>query len=601
VPRHRLLLLLIFIWALAMVVPDLTRISRPLGSFGFYANSDGLIYNVTGPFVDRAASPAWQAGLRLGDRIDLKRMRCLPYDAETCGSILAVLGGIQYVIPGRIATIEVLAAPDHDARQVTLVAVERPTNWLVRIVLILQCLAGISVVSAAAWLAWTRPGPMSWGFFLYVVWFNPGGGWGFYALLQQWPIALLAQNVAASLAQGAAYAGLLLFVLRAPGDTITARWRRLERLLPLLALVLAATLLASYGNAFGYPTEWLVRTGLLAGFIVDIAAIAILFARRREQTPEDYQRMRWVIWGCLIGLPAFIIAELLQVTTLFNSLLGGKPPPYDLLGLLYLANGIFCLFVFWAVRHNRVVNVSIPLRRVTLLGLTLSVPALFLHHEAEHLQELLDLPDWAWLGVAVLILFLISRLHEFAVHVADRFFNRALDRTETQLSEAIVKAQHSSEIDALLADELSRLLKLASAATFRRAGAKFDRCAQGKGWDEHCVRSIAMHDPLLAPVADGEPFALDNIADDARLPTGLKRPVLAIPAANRARCFAIVFYGPHASGADLDSNEREMLARLGARAADSYAELEAAALRSRITDLEQQLSTHGLRPQPDAA
>jgi hypothetical protein len=245
--------------------------------------------------------------------------------------------------------------------------------------------------------------------------------------------------------------------------------------------------------------------------------------------------------------------------------------------------------------------VSIPLRRVTLLGLTLSIPALFLHHEAEHLQELLDLPDWAWLAAAVVILFLISRLHEFAVHVADRFFNRTLDRTETQLSQAILTAKQPSEIDALLADEPFGLLKLASAATFRRSAAAFDRGGQGKGWDDRCARSIPAHDPLLSPLSGSEPFALDDAADDARLPTGLKRPILAVPAANRARCFAISFYGPHASGADLDSNEREMLARLAERAADVYAELEVAALRSRIAALEQQLSARGLRSQPDAA
>jgi hypothetical protein len=588
--RHRLPLVLIFAWALAMIVPDFARVGRPLGSFGFYANNDGLIYDVAGPFVDQATSPAWKAGLRVGDRVDLGRMRCIPYVAATCGSVLAILGGIQYVVPGRVATIDVRAAPYREARQVNLVAIERPTNWLVRIVLILDALAGIAVVSAAAWLVWTRPGPMSWGFFLYVVWFNPGQSWVFYAILQQWPIALLAQNIAASLAQGAGYAGLLLFVMRAPGDTITSRWRRLERLLPLIAVGLALALLASFGSALGFATETVTRAGLLAGFAVDIGAIAILLVRRRLQTPQDYQRMRWVIWGCLIGLPAFIVAELFQATTLFNALWGGKPPPYDLLGLLYLANGVFCLFVYWAVGHARVVNVSIPLRRVTLLGLTLSVPALFLHHEAEHLQELLDLPDWAWLGMAVVILFLISRLHEFAVHIADRFFNRALDRTEARLNEAILKAREASEIDALLAVEPARAMKLASAATFRRSEAAFDRSAEGKGWSDRCTRSIAAQDSLLAPLAGGKPFALDSVARDDRLPAGLNRPILAVPAANRVRCFAVVLYGPHDSGADLDHNEREMLARLGGRAADSYAELEAAALRSKIVALEKQLS-----------
>ena len=45
-------------------------------------------------------------------------------------------------------------------------------------------IAGIAVVIAAAWLVWSRPSAMSWGFFLYVNWFNPGQEYAFYAILQ---------------------------------------------------------------------------------------------------------------------------------------------------------------------------------------------------------------------------------------------------------------------------------------------------------------------------------------------------------------------------------------------------------------------------------
>ena len=71
---RRILLAVLLVWALAMIVPDLARLVRPLGSFGFYANNDGLIYDVTGPFSDQTASPAWKAGIREGDRLDLSRM-----------------------------------------------------------------------------------------------------------------------------------------------------------------------------------------------------------------------------------------------------------------------------------------------------------------------------------------------------------------------------------------------------------------------------------------------------------------------------------------------------------------------------------------------
>ena len=395
---QRILLVLLLAWALVMIVPDLWRVVQPLGSFGFYANNDGLIYNVTGPFDDQTASPAWNAGIREGDRLDLSKMRCFPYDATTCGSVLAALGGIQFVVPGRSTTIDLASTPDRPVRQVYLVAEERPTNFLKLAVLILNQIAGILVVLAAAWLVWTRPGGMSWGFFLYVMWFNPGQSFQFYALLQRWPLLSLAQNVAGCIAQAVGFTGLLLFVLRVPNDKPDPRWRALERALPLIALILTLLLLASYGSAFGYRTETGTRAGILTGFIVASCAVAILMVRRRTQTPEDYQRVRWVIWGCLIGLPSFLIAEFASETTLFITRWGNFTPSEDIIGLLYLVNGILCLFVFQAVQRPRVVSVAIPLRRVTILGLMLSAPALLLHHEVDRIQKHLTLPSWAWLA-----------------------------------------------------------------------------------------------------------------------------------------------------------------------------------------------------------
>jgi hypothetical protein len=200
-------------------------------------------------------------------------------------------------------------------------------------------------------------------------------------------------------------------------------------------------LIASYGSLVGFRTEAATRAGIIAGFPVALGALAILMARRRTQTPEDYQRVRWVIWGCLIGLPAFLIAELASETTLFETRWGDFTPREDVIGLLYLVNGILCLFVFEAIRRPRVVSVSIPLRRVTILGLTLSLPLLLLHHEVERIQESLQVPGWAWLAIGAIAIFLITRLHEGAVHLADRFFNRALDAAELELGAAMLNAK----------------------------------------------------------------------------------------------------------------------------------------------------------------
>jgi hypothetical protein len=594
---HRTLLIVLLAWALLMIVPDLWRVVQPLGSFGFDTDNDGLIYDVTGPFPDITASPAWKAGLRKDDRLDLSRLRCIPYDAVTCGNALALLV-LPYVVPGRKATVD-FTAPNGEAREVTLVAEEEPANFLVRGVQVLDQIAGILVVLAAAWLVWTRPGGMSWGFFLYVLWFNPGQSFYFYALLLQWPVLLLAQYAAGCLAQGAGYAGLLLFVLRVPRDMTEPRWRPFERALPLLALVIALALIATYGSVFGYRTEMGTRAAILTGLVVALCAVVILMVRRRTQTPDDYQRVRWVLWGCLIGLPAFIIAELGQETTFFVTRWGDFTPPDDILGLLYLVNGVLCLFVFEAVRSQRVVSVSIPLRRVTILGLIFGIPALLLHHEIDRMQSHLNLPIYAWLIFGAIALFLISRLHETAVGLTDRYFNRHLDRAATELGQAILRAEKPAEIDRLLADEPFRVLKLTSAAAFRRKGSVFTRDENGNGWGSSETSTLRADEPMLAPLSKGAPFSLgDKDAGELGLLSGLKRPILAVPAANPIHCFAVALYGPHASGTDLDTYECGMLARIAEDAAAVYAELEINQLRSRIATFEQQVSTNGLRREP---
>ena len=148
----------------------------------------------------------------------------------------------------------------------TLVAREAPANPFERFVVGLDQIAGVLVVVAAAWLVWTRPGAMSWGFFLYVMWFNPGQVFAFYAILEKWPAVLLLQNALTAVAGAAGYIGLILFVLRAPNNSPDPKWRWLERALPFIGVLLALLSLVTYGSLFGYRTETGTRAVISAGW-----------------------------------------------------------------------------------------------------------------------------------------------------------------------------------------------------------------------------------------------------------------------------------------------------------------------------------------------
>ena len=82
----RVALLLLTVYALAMIAPDLVRVVRPLGSFGLAMDGDGRVYDVRGPFEAEQDSPAWRAGLRAGDRLDLAAMSCASVDTTVCAS-----------------------------------------------------------------------------------------------------------------------------------------------------------------------------------------------------------------------------------------------------------------------------------------------------------------------------------------------------------------------------------------------------------------------------------------------------------------------------------------------------------------------------------
>jgi hypothetical protein len=590
----RVLLVALTCWALAMIVPDFYRLYQPLGSFGFYANNDGLITDVQGPFLDQTASPAFRAGLRVGERLDLEQMRCIPIRTLRCASAMAALGGFRLVTNQQRADLVMAAAPGRSARQVDLVADQRPYNGWVRAVLLLDQVAAMLVILAAAWLVWTKPGIMTWGFFLYVIWFNPGQSAEYYALLQRYsPIALLTQNIAGAIAQGIGSAGFIWFALRAPNDETTSHWRAVELILPFIAIVLAGLLTLSYANLLGYPTEAVTRAGVLSGIVVAACAFLILLARQKELPPQDYQRLRWVIWGCLIGLPALVFADAGTTTTLLNNLWPGYSPPEQLWGLLYLINGVLCLLVSEAVRRPYVVKVSIPLRRVTILGLLLSLPVLFLHETIDHIREAISknvtLPAWTWIAIAAAIIFVISKIHDSAAHYLDWLFNRSVAKAGERLGDAVLKARQYGEIEGQLVQGVRGALELTSASIFREQDRVFRRTAADRAWD-NAARALDPNDPMLEPAHAQRPYDVDGEAAARNdLPGGLMRPILAVPVGDRLRCLGLALYGPHATGNALSHDERSMLAELADKAASALMKLDDEQLRRRIAALESEL------------
>jgi hypothetical protein len=594
----RVFLILLTVWALAMIGPGLQRVIDSLGSFGLSVDNDGDITDVVAPFPSPAESPAATAAIVPGDRIDLKAMRCIPVNALQCTSLVAVLGGLggtQFALLDRQITLEIIPRSGGPTKSVSLKSVPAPLNPAERAVLLADTVVGIVVIVIAFWLVWTRPSWMTWGLFLYVIWINPGQSFTYYALLQRWPLAVFAQELAEALAQGAAFAGLLVFALRFPNDRTEPRWQKVQWAVPLLALTITVLTLIGFGNMFGYRTERITEVTFLAGLVVDALVLLILLERRRKLPPLEEKRMRWVIWGCAIGLPAYIFAELCQSADLFRHLWGFSPSQ-AFIGLLYLPNGVLAYFASQAVWQRRVVRVWIPLRHGTILvvlSLALGVPIFQLHEKLTNVEEGFRLPAWVWpLVLAPVFLLLMQRLHEIGVELVDRVFNRQFHSAQRQLqasAEEIARAESLEDIDRLLVESAARALCLSSCAIFRCQENVFRRSKDAKGWgactktelraesDAIALRSLELGAPVRLNQEDSESLAL---------PTGMEAPCLSVPVRSGIpEATAVLLLGPHDSGNDIDADEREMLEKLATRAAAGYERIVARLLRKQVAEL----------------
>jgi hypothetical protein len=515
--------------------------------------------------------------------------------------VLGGLGGVQYVRPNREIDLAIAAASGGPSETVRLRAALAPLDWPARIVLLANTVVGLLIVASAFQLVWTQPSRMTWGFFLYVAWFNPGQTYAYYTFLQSSPIAVLAQEFAEAVAQGAAYGGLLVFALRFPTGSHDERWRRTERAAPWIGAIVALLTLLSAANLFGLPTERITEAAFLSGYVVDALVIFVLLRRRRQVPPQEEQRMRWAIAGCAIGLPAFIFAEICQSSGLLYDLWGVAPSQVAV-GFLYLLSGVLAYFVGTAVRRRRVVNVAIPLRHGTIttaLMLILGVPIVYLHETVAKYEEGLHAPEWVWLLIlAPVVLALFNRLHEIGVELIDHVFSHHYHRLKERFHEvgrSMVEAGSFAAVDRLLVDEPVSALGLSSAAVFRLMDGELRRADPAIGWDGASVRELHSADldalqlqgvDLAVPVrlARGQWQRPGLPADDCA-------PCLAVPVSGGAKeCVAVVLYGPHEIGTDINSDERAMLRELAIEAGSAYDRVETEALRREVRDLQAQVA-----------
>jgi len=589
------LLLIGLAWALLVIVPDIYRVFGSLAQFGFDADNSGVVYE-----VEKSAN-----GLQLNDRILLRPGACWAPLSERCRDFLAVfggMGGLSYVRQDTTAKLRAVrngGAPF----EVTLSAKPAPLGFIPRFVLALDEIAGVIMIWLAFKLVWDRPNRMTLGFFLYAMWFNPGQYFAFYAWLQQYPLTFLLQEGLQAVAQGAGYSGFLIFALRFPHNRTEPYLRSAEPIAVALGMLLSVLQLASFSNAFGFETEFVTRYAIFGGYAVSLSTILVVLYRLRNQTALDYQRMRWVLWGCLIGIPAFVFADSNEATSFWAqnvwnlAIFRGWSPNETVLELGYLLCGILAIFIWVAVRHPRVLNVT-----PKLVALAVSTAFFIIGYALEDYVRdpitaalnFLGVPDWLQFLASLVPLALLGVVVHRAMHTTDHLFNSRFHHASEHLEDVgkqVKQAKRIHDIDTALVDGPLHALKLASAAAFRRAdGGALHLICNSEHWATNRTE----------PEQDVSKRVFENLArgdvsairipprDDDDVPGDINAPAVVVPIVFEDELQAVAMYSPHETGADLDHLELGMLQKFAVEIALAYEKLGKKLIEQELQELRRQ-------------
>lgn len=589
--------LLLACWALAVIVPDFWRVYGTFGSLGFVANNDGLITDVSAE--GRIVPP-----VTVGDRLDLKRTK-LPDLLE----VYAGMGGMQYVALGQVSHFYIFrhSGQDEVSELHTATAVPKPLDLSTRIPLFLDQCFGIFFILLATFLLLQRPSVMTLGFFLFSLWYNPGQAYVCYILLERWPWLLILQELLQAFVLALGYIGFAVFALRFPEGVVTG-WRRwIERGLPYLACYLLVLYIWSFGTVLGLRTEFVTSLAYLSGYAIDLLIIIALVARLREQKPIERQRMKWVLFGCMIGLPAFIFADSNEATSVWDAVYKTfhiPAPSEAVLDYFYMANAVVAIAVAYAVLRHRVIDVRIVLRRAlarsivwVIVGVGLIQAILFIEDRVRgRLQTLF------FASLIIFISLLFEWLHERINERIDEIIFRHLHHAAEHLARveaALIQASSLDQIDSFLVDEPAEALQLGSAAVFRcDEDGTFRQHVPGAGWSTSSFE-LPADDPLVTQVSVD--FGPRRIASSSRftheVASETGQPALAIPIYRQKVLFAIAVYGLHQRGDDLEQREIDCLEKLCLSASAAYEQHENEKLRRMLAELEAKLAKHQTKKQ----
>ena len=540
-PGERVAALLAAAMALALNVAATVQLFAPPTTFGYHlVYTDGNRVKTVDP-----ETPAGRAGILPGDQLDF-----------TKSTLHDRIVGLEYQ-PARIGesvrfTLERGGA---ETRQVTLHAVPLPSASQGRarfsLVTSFLRLTGFAYIIVALAILLRRPSRMTWGLFLYLCSATN-------VTLYRFPESLFPYTqLATDILDIAGPIGLVVFAARFPGDW-PAGWRAwLDRLaIPVGAIFAVPNLAWDAMSLFegAAPSRWMSlgsTWGALALFAVAGATLAATYLG----TPAwQRQRLQWVIAGILL--------------TLFSSAASWArywETTYSLTTSDWLIWTVMLLYacapfaIAYGVVRQRVFDFSFVVSRTLVYTIVSgTIFAFFALVEwiagriLEHSGIAIFLVALAAIGVAFSLDALYGNVERF---VESTLFRRRhlAERHLARIAAGLGAAESTAALEDALVREPMQAYGLSSAALYQRVGSgEFQR--DGKALASAVALQLAgARGPV--PLHEGD-------------------AVLGVPVFAVTGLEAIVLYGAHTGGEDIDPDEAASLEGLARAAGTAYDHLE---------------------------
>jgi hypothetical protein len=457
---------------------------------------------------------------------------------------------------------------------------------------LLEVATYVSIFIVCGMLVLLRPSKMTWAFFWYGCGV-PTTSVLFGALVQGW--VSVAYSATVGTLQNLAWVPFAIFALRFPNDSETG-WRQVAQRVLLWSLVVLVPLSIwfSIGGLFNLPQPVRDVTGFL-GFgmvflaIAGLAFVALTFAITYTHAgPPDRARLRWVILGLLVGeLGNYMFNVLPAVPGVTFA------PPIWATNLLLSAQIMVPITVAYAIIRHRVFDVRFVIGRAVVYALLTSTLVVFvalLDYLVGRILSQSHLATIAEVIASIAIGLSLNGLHKRLERIVDRtlFRNRRLAELRLRrIARGLIHAGSERAITHVLMTEPNDAYELASSALFKRSDDDFVR-DEAIGWEHARLETLEQSASIVLQLqAEQKPVAAHAAKWEAgALPHGLASPAFALPIFVRGRLEAIVFYGPHLSGEDLDPEELDVLDELMRAAGAAYDHAAAEIARERLQFLE---------------